>query len=204
MRSDTPYPVTTRSSTPSYYEAATVCTKCASTLDYCHCAKDVLPVPPPAERIVILSPVPADAPSTGRMVGYDVVGTVSSDASNVASAIDICSSCKDDEEADVSQTKEAQPVRVEAAHGGGDARSQDPVRRDRGTGSWEDAEPSTMRNAARPVSPIPPGFKLNVGPDFVPFNITDAQGRETPAKYVKVQMGPNPNVVGVTNLYLGP
>ena len=128
MRSSTPYPVITRSSTPSYYEAATVCTKCASTLDYCHCAEDILPVPPPAERIVILSPVPADTPSTGRVVGYDVVGTVSSGTSDVASAIDIWSSCKDNKEADACQAEEAQPVRVETAHGGGDAPSQDPVR----------------------------------------------------------------------------
>ena len=97
----TPYPVITRSSTPSYYEVATMCTKCASTLDYCHCAKDVLPVPSPAEHIIILSPVPADALSNGRTVGYDIMGTVSSGASDAASAIDICSSCKDDKEAKV-------------------------------------------------------------------------------------------------------
>ena len=195
MCSNTPYPVITRSRTPSYYEAATVCTKCTSTLNYCHCAEDVLPVPPPAERIIILSPVPADAPSTRRMVGYNVVGTVSSGTSDAASAIDICSSCKDNEEADAHQAEEVQPVRVEVAHGG-DAQSQDPVGQDRGTGSWEDAEPLMTHNSAHPVSPIPLGFKLNVGPDFVPFNITDAHGHETPAKYVKVQMGPNPNVVG--------
>ena len=114
----TPYPVITRSSTPSYYEVATMCTKCTSTLDYCHCAKDVLPVPSPAEHIIILSPVPADALSNGRTVGYDIMGTVSSGASDAASAIDICSSCKDDKEAKVHWAKEVQPVRVEVSHGG--------------------------------------------------------------------------------------
>lgn len=47
-----------------------------------------------------------------------------------------------------------------------------------------------------PISPIPKGFKLNVTQDFVPFHITDMHGCKVLVKYVKVQMGPNPNIVG--------
>ena len=176
-------------------EAATVCTECANTLDYCHCAEDVLPVPPPAECIVISFPVPADSPSDGRTMGYSVVGTISSSASDAASTIDICSSCKD-EEADTCKAKEKQTVRVEVTHGGGDVQSQGPIRWNHNAGSWKDIEPPQTCSSAHPISPILQGFKLNVTQDFVPFNITDVHGCETLAKYIKVQMGPNPNVVG--------
>ena len=47
---------------------------------------------------------------------------------NVACTIDICSSCKDDDEATACQAEEVQPVRVEVTHGGGDAQLQDPIR----------------------------------------------------------------------------
>ena len=69
----TPHSPAPRSSSPSYYEANTMCTQCTSTLDYCHCSNAVLPVPPPAELIVILSPVPAGAPSRGSAVDYEMV-----------------------------------------------------------------------------------------------------------------------------------
>lgn len=124
----TPYPATTRSNSPSYYEPATVCTTCASTLDYYHCAKDVLPLPPPAEHVIILSPIHADVPNTGRIGGYNVVGTLSSSTSSIGSAIGICSSCKDNKEADIPQREEEPLVRMEVTHGGRDAQSQDPIR----------------------------------------------------------------------------
>ena len=57
------------------------------------------------------------------------------------------------------------------------------------------------RSAARPArnregSPVPTGFRHNRGVDYVPFNITDEQGLETPARYVQVHMTNNPFVVG--------
>ena len=41
---------------------------------------------------------------------------------------------------------------------------------------------------ARPSSPTPPGFEHNRGTAFIPFNITDRQGREVPARYIQVHM----------------
>ena len=40
----------------------------------------------------------------------------------------------------------------------------------------------------RPSSPTPPGFEHNRGAAFIPFNITDRQGREVPARYIQVHM----------------
>ena len=40
----------------------------------------------------------------------------------------------------------------------------------------------------RASSPTPPGFEHNRGAAFIPFNITDRQGREVPARYIQVHL----------------
>ena len=35
---------------------------------------------------------------------------------------------------------------------------------------------------------MPPGFEHNQGAAFIPFNITNQQGREVPAQYIQVHM----------------
>ena len=40
----------------------------------------------------------------------------------------------------------------------------------------------------RASSPTPPGFEHNRGAAFIPFNITDRQGREVPARFIQVHM----------------
>ena len=42
--------------------------------------------------------------------------------------------------------------------------------------------------STRPSSPTPPGFEHNRGAAFIPFNITDRQGREVPARSIQVHM----------------
>ena len=46
--------------------------------------------------------------------------------------------------------------------------------------------------AGRSMSPIPRFFKLNQGPGYIPFLITNDQGQNVPAKYVSVHMTANP------------
>ena len=46
------------------------------------------------------------------------------------------------------------------------------------------------------TSPIPCFFELNQGPAYIPFNITNNQGRKVPAKYISVHMTANPYTLG--------
>ena len=46
--------------------------------------------------------------------------------------------------------------------------------------------------AGHSTSPIPCFFKLNQSPEYIPFLITNDQGRNVPAKYISVHMTTNP------------
>ena len=47
---------------------------------------------------------------------------------------------------------------------------------------------ATPHNERRLSSPVPTGFEHNRGIAYVPFNITDRNGREVPARYIQVHM----------------
>ena len=51
----------------------------------------------------------------------------------------------------------------------------------------------------RPQSPVPHGFKMNRGPQYVPFHIVNRDGVTVPAKYVKVKMTNDPYAYGMLN-----
>ncbi len=46
---------------------------------------------------------------------------------------------------------------------------------------------------------VPPGFKPNLGDNFVSFPITDTDGTVQQAEYVQVILHPNPIVIGLRN-----
>ena len=48
----------------------------------------------------------------------------------------------------------------------------------------------------RSTSPIPRFFKLNQGPAYIPFTITNDQGWKVPAKYISVHMTTSPYALG--------
>ena len=48
-----------------------------------------------------------------------------------------------------------------------------------------------------PLSPIPHGFKMNRGPQYVPFHIVNRDGITVPAKYIKVKMTNDPYAYGM-------
>jgi hypothetical protein len=47
-------------------------------------------------------------------------------------------------------------------------------------------------STSRAVSPVPEGYELNVGRSYIPFNILNEYGQETPAKYVEVHPEADP------------
>ena len=51
----------------------------------------------------------------------------------------------------------------------------------------------------RPLSPIPKGFEMNHGLQYVPFHIVNRDGVTVPAKYVKVKMTNDPYAYGMLN-----
>ena len=51
----------------------------------------------------------------------------------------------------------------------------------------------------RPKSPIPRGFEMNHGSQYVPFHIVNRDGVTVPAKYVKVKMTNDPYAFGMLN-----
>ena len=51
--------------------------------------------------------------------------------------------------------------------------------------------------AGHSTSLIPHFFKLNQGPGYIPFLITNDQGRNIPAKYISVHMTANPYALGM-------
>ena len=50
-----------------------------------------------------------------------------------------------------------------------------------------------------PLSPIPSGFEMNRGPQYVPFHIVNRDGVTVPAKYIKVKMTNDPYAYGMLN-----
>ena len=56
---------------------------------------------------------------------------------------------------------------------------------------WETHSVGVQVNS-RPLSPIPRGFKMNRGPQYVPFHIVNRDGVTVPAKYIKVKMTNDP------------
>jgi hypothetical protein len=57
------------------------------------------------------------------------------------------------------------------------------------------------RAPRRVSSPVPPGFKHNRGPAFIPFRIRNEHGGETPARYIRAHLdAPNPFVEGRLSL----
>ena len=53
-------------------------------------------------------------------------------------------------------------------------------------------------------SPTPPGFEHNRGAAFIPFNITDRQGREVPTRYIQVHMAANDPYILARATLMGP
>ena len=53
--------------------------------------------------------------------------------------------------------------------------------------------------AKRSESPVPRKFEPNVGPTYVPFHITNRNGRSIPAKYIRVKMTNDPYMYGMIN-----
>ena len=49
------------------------------------------------------------------------------------------------------------------------------------------------------MSPVPAGFKMNHGPQYVPFHIVNKDGVTVPTKYVKVKMTNDPYTYGMLN-----
>ena len=63
---------------------------------------------------------------------------------------------------------------------------------------WETHSVS-VQVAPRPKSPVPFGFEMNHGPQYVPFHIVNRDGVTVPAKYVKVKMTNDPYTYGMLN-----
>ena len=51
----------------------------------------------------------------------------------------------------------------------------------------------------RPLSPVPRGFEMNRGPQYVPFHIVNRDRVTVPAKYDKVKMTNDPYAYGMLN-----
>ena len=51
----------------------------------------------------------------------------------------------------------------------------------------------------RPMSPIPNGFEMNRGPQYIPFHIVNRDGVMVPAKYIKVKMTNDSYAYGMLN-----
>ena len=65
------------------------------------------------------------------------------------------------------------------------------------TGVRVGAELLSPRPARRAETPPPLGFNFNCGVNFVPCVVTHCEGRGIPARYTRVIMGPDPNVIGI-------
>ena len=57
---------------------------------------------------------------------------------------------------------------------------------------WPDADLGTTWEDYGPRPQILPGYKLNKGADYIPFNIRLPSGELKPAKYVKLEYGKDP------------
>ena len=65
------------------------------------------------------------------------------------------------------------------------------------TGVHNGAELLSTGAARRTETPPPIGFNYNQGPNYVPFVITNQQGRSVPARFTRVVMGADPHVIGM-------
>ena len=59
---------------------------------------------------------------------------------------------------------------------------------------WEDADEGLIWEDYGPKPPVPKGYILNEGADYVPFDICLPSGEMKPAKYIKLEYGEDPLV----------
>ena len=62
---------------------------------------------------------------------------------------------------------------------------------------WPEADPGLTWEDYGPKPPIPKGYVLNEGADYVPFDIRLPSGETKPAKYIKLEYGEDPLVYGM-------
>ena len=64
---------------------------------------------------------------------------------------------------------------------------------------WEETDPGVTWEDYGPKPPIPEGYVLNEGADYIPFDIRLPNGDMKPAKYVKIKYGEDPLVYGMVD-----
>ena len=62
---------------------------------------------------------------------------------------------------------------------------------------WPEADPGLTWEDYGPKPPVPKGYVLNDGADYVPFDIRLPNGETRPAKYIKLEYGEDPLVYGM-------
>ena len=65
------------------------------------------------------------------------------------------------------------------------------------TDKWEEADQGLTWKDYGPRPPVPLGFMLNEGTDYIPFNICLPSGELKPAKYIKFEYGEDPLIYGM-------
>ena len=62
---------------------------------------------------------------------------------------------------------------------------------------WPEVDEGTTWEDYGPRPQIPPGYKLNEGADYIPFNIHLPSGELKPARYIKLEYGEDPLMYGM-------
>ena len=62
---------------------------------------------------------------------------------------------------------------------------------------WPDVDPGTTWEDYGPRAPVPEGYVLNEGADYIPFDIRLPSGEVKPAQYIKIEYGEDPLVYGM-------
>ena len=178
------------------------CGKCEQPVGACRCdalpmlaRAHQLPVPGPSgqpaeDDISILTPIPGrGADGRGAIAGYVVHDLTQDTTDNEEEDKTLISTSGG---ADEEETNDAITAVVPDGVGGGGSR---PAynRGGRGRGQGRGGLAAQARRIARDNSPTPNGYVRNRGLAFIPVHIL-ADGRRTPAKYIRVVMSGNPEV----------
>ena len=156
---------------PDYQPDMRPCPRGCSPLEYCHGHSPAPPSPSPL-------PIRPRPTQPRRVVNVNL------NRAEAARLVDRLSTLiQEDDENPVTLPPAYTPQRV-GIRGGHQSRGVDTTTN---VGTVHVPRPPNER-PARSSSPTPPGFEHNRGAAFIPFNITNSQGREVPARYIQVHM----------------
>ena len=156
---------------PDYQPDMRPCPRGCSPLEYCHGHS---PTPPS----------PSPLPIRPRPVQPRSVVNVNLNRAEAARLVDRLSTLIQEDDENTDPLLPAYTPQRVGIRGGRQSRGVDTTTNAR---AIHIPRPHNER-PARSSSPTPLGFEHNRGAAFIPFNITDRQGREVPARYIQVHM----------------